>query len=148
MKKFTMTIDQKNKLEEEKDKQAEEIKSLKAQLSDAQKENRKLKGGIFGMTFEPSKGLILSRNLYYYNVVLAGLLTGRHEEEVFGFQGNVLKELLMVHERARKAMKSMVKALWPYDSLIRLQGIYNFLSFHAIILSTLDVLYAFICYFI
>ena len=37
MKKATMTIDQKNKLEEEKDRQAEEIKSLKAQLSDAQK---------------------------------------------------------------------------------------------------------------
>ena len=51
MKKVTMTIDQKNKLEEEKEKQAEEIKSLKAQLSDAQEENKKLKGGIFGMTF-------------------------------------------------------------------------------------------------
>ena len=111
MKKFMMTIDQKNKLEEEKDKQAEEIKSLKAQLSDAQKENKKLKGGIFGMTFEPSKGLILSRNLYYYNVVLAGLLTGRHEEEVSGFRGDMLKELSIVHERAWKAMRSMAKAL-------------------------------------
>ena len=50
-KKATMTIDQKNKLEEEKDKQAEEIKSLKAQLSIVQKENKKLKGGIFDMTF-------------------------------------------------------------------------------------------------
>ena len=51
MKKATMTTDHKNKLEEEKDKQVEEIKSLKAQLSIAQKENKKLKGGIFGMTF-------------------------------------------------------------------------------------------------
>ena len=32
--------------------------------------------------------------------------------------------------------------------LIRLQRIYNFLLSHAIILSVLDVLYAFICYFI
>ena len=32
--------------------------------------------------------------------------------------------------------------------MIRLQHIYNFLLFHAIILSILDVLYAFICYFI
>ena len=62
MKKFTMTIDQKNKLEEKKDKQAEEMKSLKAQLSDAQQENKNLKGGIFGMTFEPSRALILSHN--------------------------------------------------------------------------------------
>ena len=37
MKKATMTIDQKNKLEEENDRQAKEIKRLKAQLSDAQK---------------------------------------------------------------------------------------------------------------
>ena len=58
MKKVTMTSDQKNKHEEERDKQGEEIKSLKAQLSDAQKENKKLKSGIFGMTFEPSRGLI------------------------------------------------------------------------------------------
>ena len=34
-----------------KDKQAKEIKSLKAQLSVAQKENKKLKGDIFGVTF-------------------------------------------------------------------------------------------------
>ena len=33
-------------------------------------------------------------------------------------------------------------------TLIRLQRIYNFLLFHAIILSVLDVLYALICYFI
>src|SRR3990170_7406747 len=32
--------------------------------------------------------------------------------------------------------------------LIRLQRIYNFLLFHAIILSILDTLYAFLCYFI
>ena len=51
MKKATMTTDQKNKLEEEKDKQAEEIKSLKAQLSAVQQENKKLKGGIFGITY-------------------------------------------------------------------------------------------------
>ena len=36
----------------------------------------------------------------------------------------------------------------PYNLLIRLQRIYNFLLFHAIILSVLDVLYALICYFI
>jgi septal ring factor EnvC (AmiA/AmiB activator) len=85
LKKVTMTVDQKSKLEEENDKQAEEIKSLKAQLSDAQKDNNKLKGGIFSMAFEPSKLLILSRNSECYNAARAGLLTGRHEEEVSGF---------------------------------------------------------------
>ena len=51
MKKATMTTNQMNKLEEEKDKQAQEIKSLKAQLSAARKENENLKGNTFGMTF-------------------------------------------------------------------------------------------------
>ena len=46
----------------------------------------------------------------------AGLLTGRPEEEVSGFQGDMLKELYVVHARARKAMRSMVKALWPSDT--------------------------------
>ena len=53
MKKVTMTSDQKSKLEEEKDRQTEEIKSLKAQLSAAQKEYKKVQGGLLGMTFEP-----------------------------------------------------------------------------------------------
>ena len=52
----------------------------------------------------------------YHDFVAAGLLTGRPEEEVSGFQGDVLKELSAVHARARKAMKSMVKALWPSDT--------------------------------
>ena len=39
------------KLEEEVKKQDEEIKSLKAQLLEAQRENQNLKGGILGMTF-------------------------------------------------------------------------------------------------
>ena len=38
------------KLEDEKDKQSKDIESLKAQLSAVQKENEKLKGGIFGMS--------------------------------------------------------------------------------------------------
>ena len=49
-----MYYDNDKKLEEEVNKQAEEIKSLKAQLLEAQQEKEKLKGGIFGMTCEPS----------------------------------------------------------------------------------------------
>ena len=48
-----MTGGKDKKQEEEVKKQAEEIKSLKAQLLDAQQEKQKLKGDIFGMTFEP-----------------------------------------------------------------------------------------------
>ena len=46
----------------------------------------------------------------------AGVLTGRPEEEVSGFQGDLLQELSKVHEQARKAMRNIAKALWPADS--------------------------------
>ena len=50
LKEITKSASRERKLEEEKDKQSEEIESLKAQLSAAQKENEKLKGGMFGMS--------------------------------------------------------------------------------------------------
>ena len=40
------------------------------------------------------------------------LLTGRPAEEAGSFGRDLLKELSTVHERARRAMKSMLKALW------------------------------------
>ena len=46
-----MTTSEKKKHKQEKDKQSEEIESLKAQLSAARKENEKPKGGMFGMPF-------------------------------------------------------------------------------------------------
>ena len=49
------------------------------------------------------------------NTCLLGLLTGRPEEEVGTYDGNLLKELSKTYERARKAMKSMAKALWPSE---------------------------------
>ena len=52
MKKAAKSTSKKKKHEEEKDKQSEEIEILKAQLSAAQKENGKLKGGMFDMTFK------------------------------------------------------------------------------------------------
>ena len=45
-----------------------------------------------------------------------GILTGRPEEEIGLFQGNLLKELSAIHERARRAMRSMTKALWPAET--------------------------------
>ena len=46
----------------------------------------------------------------------AGMLISRPEEEVFGSQGDLLQELSQVHERARQAMRSVAKALWPSAS--------------------------------
>ena len=56
---------------------------------------------------------IRSPNGKFYEIVDVGLLTGRPEGEVSRFQGDLLQELSQVHERARKAMRNMVKALWP-----------------------------------
>jgi septal ring factor EnvC (AmiA/AmiB activator) len=50
MKKSTTGASREENLEEEKDKQSEEIESLKAQLSATQREIEKLKGDIFGMS--------------------------------------------------------------------------------------------------
>lgn len=47
---------------------------------------------------------------------MPGLLTGRPAKEVNSFGGNILKELSIVHERARRAMKSMAGALWPAET--------------------------------
>jgi hypothetical protein len=47
---------------------------------------------------------------------MLGLLTGHPGEEVNSFGRDLLTELLVVHERARKAMKNMIKALWPTEA--------------------------------
>ena len=46
----------------------------------------------------------------------AGILTGRPEEEMSGSQGDLLQEQSLLHERARQAMRSIAKALWPSAS--------------------------------
>ena len=48
--------------------------------------------------------------------MLAGILTGRPEEEVSGSASDLLQRLSQVHEHARLAMRSVAKALWPSDS--------------------------------
>jgi hypothetical protein len=111
---LTRTINEKNKLQDANIKQAEELKDVRAQLSDALKENRKLKGGIFSMLFILT--FVRSPDEKFYKCVSVGVLTGRPEEEVSKFQGDLLQELSKVHERARKAMRNMAKALWPADS--------------------------------
>ena len=42
-----------------------------------------------------------------------GLLTGRLAEEMPGSSGDLLPELLQLHERVRQAMQSVIQAMWP-----------------------------------
>ena len=46
-----------------------------------------------------------------------GLLTGRPAEEMPGSTGDLLLELLQLHEHVRQAMSGVVQALWPSVSL-------------------------------
>ena len=49
-------------------------------------------------------------------IISVGMLTGRPEEEMSGISGDLLQELSQMHERARQAMRSVAKALWPSAS--------------------------------
>ena len=42
-----------------------------------------------------------------------GLLTGRPAEEMPGSTGDLLPELLQLHERVQQAMQSVIQAMWP-----------------------------------
>ena len=46
-----------------------------------------------------------------------GLLTGRPAEEMPGSTGDLLLELLQLHERVRQAMQSVIQAMWPSLSM-------------------------------
>ena len=42
-----------------------------------------------------------------------GVLTGRPAEEMPGSTGDLLPELLQLHEQVRHAMQSVIQAMWP-----------------------------------
>ena len=50
-------------------------------------------------------------------IMIAGILTGRPEEEVSGSSSDLLQGLSQLHEQARQAMRSVAKALWPSISM-------------------------------
>ena len=46
-----------------------------------------------------------------------GMLTGRPAEEMPGSMGDLLPELLQLHERVRQVMQGVAQALWPSVSI-------------------------------
>ena len=46
-----------------------------------------------------------------------GMLTGRLAEEMPGSTGDLLPELLQLHERVRRVMQGVTQALWPSVSM-------------------------------
>ena len=51
-----------------------------------------------------------------------GVLTGRPAEEIPGSMGDLLPELLQLHERVRRVMRGIALALWPSISLPEVLG--------------------------
>ena len=47
----------------------------------------------------------------------AGMLTGRHAEDMPGSTGDLLPELSQLHEQVRWVMQGITQALWPSASL-------------------------------
>ena len=50
------------------------------------------------------------------------MLTGRPPEEMPGSAGDLLPELLQLHERVRQAMQGVVQAMWPSRSMPEVRG--------------------------
>ena len=111
---LTRVRDDKNKLQDSNTLLGEELNDVRAQLADAVKENRRLRGGIFNMLLNLPPCNLARKGTDRF--MSAGMLTGRPEEEMSGSQGDLLQELSQVHERARQAMWSVAKALWPSAS--------------------------------
>ena len=112
---LTRVREEKNKLQDSNTKQGEELKDVRAQLADSVKDNKKLRGDIFSTW----------SNLPYNSLevkvadiaMIAGMLTGRPEEEMPGSAGDLLPELSQLHEQVRQVMQGIAQALWPSASL-------------------------------
>lgn len=79
---LTRVRDEKNKLQDSNTALGEELKYVRAQLANSLKENKKLRGSIFSMYLNYFQS---SSDLNGTDIVMiAGILTGRPEEEVSG----------------------------------------------------------------
>ncbi|XBI83850.1 hypothetical protein VPH35_092288 [Triticum aestivum] len=90
---LTRVRQEKNNLQDSNTQLGEELKDVRAQLSDSVKENWRLRHDIYSM------------------------LTGRPAEEMPGSTGDLLPELLQLHERVWQVMRGVAQAWWPSISL-------------------------------
>ena len=96
---LTRVREEKNKLQDSNTQLGEELEDVRAQLADSVKENKRLRGGIFSMwsNIPPCNSEMKGTNRF----MPVGMLTGRPEQEVSRFSGDLLEELSQVHEQAR-----------------------------------------------
>ena len=113
---LTRVRQEKNKLQDTNTQLGEELKDVRAQLYDSVKENRRLRRGIFSKCLRKLRKKSSARKSVD-KVMSVGMLTGRPAEEMPSSTGDLLPELLQLHERVRHAMQRVVQALWPSVSM-------------------------------
>ena len=82
------------------------------QLSASVKENQRLRRGIFSKCLNEFLKKKSARKSID-TAMSVGLLTGCPAKEMPGSTGDLLPELLQLHERIQQAMQSVVQAMWP-----------------------------------
>ena len=98
---------EKNDLLDANTKLGVELKDVRAQLSDSVKENQRLQRGIFSKCLNEPLKKKSSAGKSTNRVMSVGVLTGRPAEEMPGSMGDLLPELLQLHERVRQVMKGV-----------------------------------------
>ena len=102
--------------------------------------------------WEDTITLLVCLKYYYFMSILNFCLESYGSEYSCHIKEELLREICWVAFHFRNSVFIIYlledEQELSVGMLIRLRRIYNFWLFHAIILSTLDVLYAFICYFI
>ena len=99
---LTQVRQEKNNLQDANVRLDIELKDVRSQLVDSVKENKRLRRGIYGECLDELYDS--SARKYIERILLAGMLTGRPEEEMPSSAGDVLQDLSQLHERARQVM--------------------------------------------
>ena len=103
---LTKVMREKNNLQDANTKLSVELKDVRAQLADSDKENKRLRRGIFSKCL--NEPLIKGTAEKPANRVMsAGMLTGRPAEEMPGSAGDLLSELSQLHEQVRHVMQGI-----------------------------------------
>ena len=106
---------EKNNLQDANIKLSVELKDVRAQLADSEKENKRLRRDIFSKCL--NELLKSSAKKPANRVMSAGMLTGRPMKEMPGSAGDLLPELSQLHEQVWQVMQGVAQSLWSSTSL-------------------------------
>ena len=112
---LTQVRQEKNNLQDANVRLDVELEDVCAQLADSVKESKRLRRGIYGECLDELYDS--SARKYIERIFLAGMLTGRPEEEMPSSASDALQDLSQLHEQARQVMQGVAQALWPTSFL-------------------------------